>query len=238
MIEQVPTCIDYELIRSTRRKTLAIQIRQGEVTVRAPIQLPSSYIDKFVESRRGWIFEKLDLQKETHAQRHIDIVDGGVVPYLGEEYRLTFQFATKSNVTKTDDTITLTLSNRYKNVTDEKKRTYTQKLFFSWLQTQAESFLVERTTQLAQYCALTFTKISIKRYKARWGSCNSRQEISLNTLLMSCPLWVIDYVIIHELCHTEHLNHSAQFWQLVAKYCPEYAVAKNWLRIESVDLRS
>ncbi len=217
---------------------MAIQIRQGEVTVRAPIQLPASYIDQFVASRRHWILEKLDLQQETQAQRQIDIVDGGKVPYLGDEYRLALEFAKKSNVAKTDDTIRLTLANRYECLPSDKKLAYARKQFFTWLQKQAEDFLAERTAQLAELCGLSFTKITVKRYKARWGSCNNRQEIALNTLLMSCPLWVIDYVIIHELSHTVHLNHSAKFWQLVAKHCPDYVEAKDWLRHESVDLRS
>ena len=86
------------------------------------------------------------------------------------------------------------------------------------------------------FFCLTPSKIKIRQYKARWGSCNSRKEVSLNYLLMMAPLWVIDYVIIHELCHLVHMNHSSQFWALVKLHCPDYNTAKQWLITHQKDL--
>ena len=73
------------------------------------------------------------------------------------------------------------------------------------------------------------TSLKIRKYRARWGSCNSKGQISLNYWLMICPDWVIDYVLIHELCHLQHLDHSRQFWQLVHSYFPNVEQAKQWL---------
>ena len=78
--------------------------------------------------------------------------------------------------------------------------------------------------------------MNIRQYSARWGSCNNRKEISFNYLLMMAPPWVIDYVVIHELCHLTHLNHSQHFWQLVIKHCAYFQEAKQWLKHHQTEL--
>ena len=86
---------------------------------------------------------------------------------------------------------------------------------------------------MATYAQLTSLKplrIKIRRYSSRWGSCNSRGELSFNTLLMMLPIEVINYVVVHELCHLQHLNHSKEFWQLVAQYIPHYNQATQWVK--------
>lgn len=74
------------------------------------------------------------------------------------------------------------------------------------------------------------TAIIVKTYKARWGSCYSDGRISFNWKLIMAATWVIDYVVVHELCHLIHHNHSANFWRLVEQYYPSYKQAKEWLK--------
>lgn len=106
----------------------------------------------------------------------------------------------------------------------------------SYFKEQAQNYIFPRLAELTKQTSLTPKQIKIRQYRARWGSCNSRQEVSFNYLLMMAPPWVIDYVIIHELCHLKHLNHSTSFWQLVAKHCPYYQDAKRWLSTHQSDL--
>ena len=72
--------------------------------------------------------------------------------------------------------------------------------------------------------------LKIRFYAARWGSCNRRQEIQLNWSLIACPDAVIDYVLVHELAHLVHFNHSRDFWQPVGTYYPEYKPHERWLQ--------
>ena len=95
-----------------------------------------------------------------------------------------------------------------------------------WFKTSIEKYLADNLALFSNKMSLYSSAFKVRKYKSRWGSCNSRSELSFNYLLKMLPTWVVDYVIIHELCHIEHMNHSTKFWQLVAVYCPEYKNAK------------
>ncbi len=75
-----------------------------------------------------------------------------------------------------------------------------------------------------------FTSVTIRDQKTRWGSCSSRGTLSFNYRLIFAPPCILDYVVVHELCHLTHLNHSKDFWQLVESVMPDYKIHKKWLR--------
>jgi len=105
------------------------------------------------------------------------------------------------------------------------------------LRAEARIALPMRLLELAEAHGLRVSRISIRSQRTRWGSCGRDGHICLNWRLMAMPEWVRDYVIIHELMHLRRLDHSPAYWRLVAKACPEYREARQWLRANGPSLR-
>ena len=95
---------------------------------------------------------------------------------------------------------------------------------------QAAAILPERVQHFANIMGVTVGRITIRSQRTRWGSCSAQGNLNFNCLLMLCPEEVRDYVVIHELCHRKHLNHSADFWAEVERYCPDYRIHRKWLK--------
>ena len=106
-------------------------------------------------------------------------------------------------------------------LTDEELRQLSQ---------QAAQYIPPRVAMYAERIGVSCGRITIRHQRTRWGSCSTKGNLNFNCLLMLTPPEVIDYVIVHELCHRKEMNHSARFWALVAAVLPNYAEQKRWLR--------
>lgn len=95
---------------------------------------------------------------------------------------------------------------------------------------QAAEIIPKRTEYFAQIMGVNYGRITIRNQVSRWGSCSSKGNLNFNCLLMLCPPAVLDYVVVHELCHLKQMNHSPEFWAEVAAVLPEYEKEKKWLR--------
>lgn len=106
----------------------------------------------------------------------------------------------------------------------------TEEIFNIFLRKKAKEYLEKRTRELAVKYGFNFRRITIRGQKTRWGSCSSKGSLSFNYRLIKHKKEVIDYVIIHELCHLKEMNHSQKFWNLVAGICPEYRALRRELK--------
>ena len=104
------------------------------------------------------------------------------------------------------------------------------------LKNEAHKYFPARCTYWSFIMGLNFGSVSIRTQKSRWGSCSAKKNLNFNCLLMLAPEEVRDYVIIHELSHLVHMDHSRDFWALVARYCPKYKEHRRWLKTEGTAL--
>ena len=102
-------------------------------------------------------------------------------------------------------------------------------LVTQWLKDKAKEVLPAKTKQWAEKMGVEYNNIVVKDQQTVWGSCSSKKNLNFSYRLIKMPLAVQDYLIVHELCHLTHMNHSPEYWALVAQYCPDHKLHKRWL---------
>ncbi len=166
--------MQYRVIRSDR-KTVALQIKAGEVIVRAPQRMPQSDIEQFVCKHRQWIEKHLASPQKQDAP-----------PLSNEDIRA--------------------------------------------LASKALEVIPPRVQHYAAQIGVHYNRITVRNQKTKWGSCSGKKNLNFNCLLMLAPIEVVDSVIVHELCHLKHMNHSKAFYDEVRRIYPEYDKWHGWLK--------
>ncbi len=216
--------MSYQLVYSAKRRSVALQIKQGQLTVRAPIGISEADIQRLLVAKQPWIDKHLQYAK---AQVAPDWLALKQLPFQQCQLTLNVQVSTQSDVRLVEDRLQVSLSSRCqaKNL-----GTHARKQIKRWYQQQAQQWFGQRLAYWQQEMKLTATQFVIGDWKSRWGYCNSKAELGFNWRLMMVPCWVADYVVVHELAHLRHLNHSAKFWQLVHKHYPKAREAAEFLK--------
>jgi predicted metal-dependent hydrolase len=234
--------IKYRLVRSQRRKTIALQVKNAEVIVRAPYFVDHAYIENLVNCKSAWLNQKLASQR-LHSPEPLTMSssDSIALPTTmlidGNVHHLRLKFSDGNGVEQINHELHIALIQRAGeelNSIAVIKRA--RKLIETWLKAEFSRYIDTHLPHFIYHTHLQPTTYKIKKYKARWGSCNSRGELSFNYILKMVPSWVADYVIIHELCHLRHMNHSTEFWSLVDKFCTTRIAAKKWLDSHQMQL--
>jgi len=208
---QGDTMIEYILTR-TKRKTIAIYIRDGFVEVRAPHNAPVSEIDRFVISKEKWIADRLAEKKQQSAQKEgFTLAYGDMLLYHGKLHPIRG---------KPGDMAGFNVLSFYMptDLTPAEIKFYCKKTY----RLLAERDLTERAYELMDEMDVDPASIRISNAKRVWGSCSSTKSINFSWRLVMADEDVIDYVIVHELAHIIEPNHSKQFWAIVEYYIPDY----------------
>jgi len=234
-MQAVDMNIDYTIIRSNKRKTIALQIKNNQVIVRAPNSISPEYIELLVKQKSAWIVKKLSYQNRGKAPIPPTYLPDSSLLIYGTEKKLCIHFQRNPNdnqvtITENEIHISLALIAERKSHDSSYLSAQIKKQLAKWFKAKAQYYLSFRLVELSSQLNITPVSYQVKRYKARWGSCNNKHELSFNYLLVMAPAWVFDYVIIHELCHIKHLNHSSTFWALVEQHMPNYLQANQWLK--------
>jgi len=216
--------IKIERISHYRRMKLTV-MPNSTIILRCSKSESEKTLLKFILQHQNWI-EKIvsKSQKLQFKYPQITFVEGENFKFLGQSYLLKIEDSKVPTVfTKGTSLVVRTSNASIQNL---------RELILDYYFQTAQRILPERVTVLAQETGLIPKKISLRKQKTLWGSCTHEGHIQLNWKLIAAPLSVIDYVIVHELAHLKHPNHSKRFWAEVEKFCPDYRVLRKWLRKE------
>ncbi len=220
--------IEYSITRRPKRRTVSIIIRSNnQVDVLAPSLMPAYLIHRFVEEKQSWIHKKLQLNEHERANYQPKTFTAGEsFALMGKTYQLHLTDDLKTAIHTAGDQL---IAPAFE--TDKLK-----KLLVSWYRQKAEEHFQQRSQHFAADIGVAPSSIGVKTYKSRWGSCHHDGRIYYNWRLIMAPEWVIDYVVVHELCHLIHHNHSKLYWQTVEDIMPDYRQAKAWLKNDGLKL--
>lgn len=219
--------IEYELKKSARKTTSIYIERDGTISVLAPAPYDMSVIEQILESKRSWIYRNLaeweDLNR-TRVER--EFVNGEGFPYLGSTYRLQI-------VDKADHDLSL------KNGMFILKRSSLSNArlkFVEFYKEKAKARIPKQVEKYTKLMGLQPSGFRVQELKNRWASCSTDGMLNFHWRCMMAPLSALEYIVVHELAHLKHPNHTAEFWNTVEKVLPDYQKAKGWLRLYGAGL--
>ena len=236
--------IQIHIVRS-KRKTMSISVDQdGSVTIKAPCLFPTDQeILTFVEQKIDWILKQRGRQQEREDMKLVRRFETDYsFPYLGEERLVKMQSGKKNGITYENGMFIIetpfyeALVNNYEADENKKVIEKLQSDLKKWYKNQAYAYISKRVEHYRSIIGVTVRDISIKSRKRQWGSCDSNGCLTFSWRLVMARPEAIDYVVVHELCHRKHMDHSREFWNLVQKYMPDFKEQKQWLEENSVNL--
>lgn len=236
--------IQIHIIRN-KRKTVCLSVnKDGSVTVKAPLRYPSDKeITSFVEQKIDWIIKQRDIQQDREDMKLVRRFETDYsFSYLGEERLVEMQSAKKTSIAFQDEKIIIkspfceALQADYEADTNKAAIEKLQNDLKKWYKKQAFTYVSKRVEYYQKIIGVTVTSVSIKSRKSQWGSCDSNGNLTFSWRLVMARPEAIDYVVIHELCHRRHMDHSKLFWNEVQKYMPDFKEQKKWLEENSVNL--
>ncbi len=224
---------EYTLIRKSRLKNLSITISsENKIVVKASKFVPEKTIKAFLKNKAEWIKKKISFN-EKFLKPYIPkkFVEGENFLYQGEKYPLVLQRIGGSRVVFRDNTFFFGVFSKCK----DRKRYFTLK-FIEWYKIAAYRKILDRICFYESILRVSISDLRIKTLKRTWGSCSKSGVVSFSWKIIMAPLEIIDYLVVHELCHLIHHDHSIRFWGKVEMVLPDYKKRKKWLAIRENQL--
>lgn len=224
--------IAYEVVRSARATADIVVERDGRVTVRAPAHLANARIEDIVDAKRYWIYKTLAEWRDLNATRVLrEYRNGEGFMYLGRTYRLLL-------VGQQDEPLALK-NGRFclrRDIVDRGDVTTAQAAFRDYFTARGLERITGRVSYYAPKVGVTPAGLDVRELGYRWASCSPAGNLAFHWKCMMAPQTIIDYIVVHELCHLHYSDHAEAFWNEVDKVMPAYRERKEWLRVSGAGL--
>lgn len=215
--------VAYTIHRSEKRRKLTISVeRDRSVVVHAPADTSDETIRRVVDAKRQWIFEKTRHPQKYRELPHPpgkELVSGESALYLGRQYRVEVV---------ADGLASVQFSQRF--LVPASRTAERRRALRDWYIARANEKILPRVSRFARSLGVEFKHVRIVDNRYRWGSCTVNDSVNFNWRLIKAPIFVIDYVIAHELAHLIEANHTSRFWNVVRAQVPKTQEARAWLR--------
>ncbi|ACA53649.1 M48 family metallopeptidase [Clostridium botulinum] len=217
------------ILKTKKRKTISIKIgKEFIIEVTAPLGTNEYTIEQVLKKEEKWIIKKIKKLKE--------VKNFNGYYYLGELYYLKIK-EVKSLYFKLELDSNKFMVYINSGILKEKREVIIKDNLEKFYKEQAVKVLKERTDYYSNILKVAPKNIVIKNQKTLWGSCSSKGNINYNYKIVMAPLKILDYIVVHELCHLVHMNHSKDFWHLVESIIPDFKERRNWLKENGYKLK-
>jgi len=229
--------VAYEFKRGKRR-TIGLTVRPEGLSVSAPRWTPVGEVEAFIHQKADWVLDKLRASRERAGEldrARTEWADGCEFNYLGGRTRLVLD-PTQTHAQRLEpagaDGLSVLRLGLSRHATAQQVRDAAQ----AWLMRQAKALFAERLAHFAPALGVSYKTLRLSSAGTRWGSASADGTIRLNWRLIHLSTEMIDYVVVHELSHLRHMDHSPQFWDVVASVMPDHAQRRQALRRAAVPL--
>lgn len=212
--------------QSAKAKRLRLSVKPGLIVLTVPDRVSRAQALAFFERHRVWAETRL-AELSARAAALPRFADNSTLPWRGREIPLVIVEETRRHAdVQVDDTVRIALPHS----PADNREVAAARALFDWTKVWLRAEIARLCARHAAREGLFPREIRVKRMSTRWGSCGPRNDINFNWLLAFAPETVLEYVVVHELCHIRERNHSQAFWSLVARHLPDYAERRHWLR--------
>jgi predicted metal-dependent hydrolase len=221
-----PSAPEYRVIRSRRATADLIIERDGSVVVRAPRWVDDEQVAGLVAARLYWIYQSLAEWRDMNATRVLrEYRNGEGFLYLGRAYRLLLVAGQPEPLVLRNGRFSLR-----RELVERGDLEATRTLFRDYYVARGRERLRRRVDYFAPKVDVSPASVDVRELGNRWASCSTRADLAFHWKCMMAPPTIIDYIVVHELCHLRHRDHTAAFWNEVDKVLPQYRERKEWLR--------
>jgi len=232
---------NYTIRRSRRAKRARIVVTAEKIEIVAPLKVPEKLLRQFAAEKQQWISEtQKKIRKKSGASKRLfpELYEqGSQLLYLDNYYALTLKFTAHKQIEfEFNQALVANIPKDFQQYDEKSLSALLHTAYIGWLKQQALQKVMSAVGTYSPLYQLHAKSIRVRTQKSRWGSCGIHNDIYMNWLLILAPIDVLNYVVIHEICHIAQRNHSAKFWGLVAHHCPSYKKHRLWLKQHGTSL--
>ena len=230
--DELPVEVIYSPHRHT---TVSLEVHLDKILVRAPRKVSADSIKVLIERRKSWLHKRWQALYDRQRRQVTANADPSCTGLwlFGNPLNADMIYNSKATyIVRLESNGRLAIT----GPSHSPREPEAQAAIVAWLKQQAQQVIPNRVQQWATQMGASYGKVRIKNQRSRWGSCSSQRNLNFNWRLVEAPDYVLDYVVVHELCHLWEMNHSARFWRLVGLYFPQNKEARTWLQQNGMSL--